>query len=167
MNSIYVAIWFFVCIILQVLVFNHLALVGGVVLFYVYLLVKMPVEYSRPLQILLGFLLGLLIDLFSNTPGMHALTCTTIMWMRMPILHLYVVEEDFKAGMPNRRVLGQTVYIRFCVSIVICHVVLLYFVEAFTCFNFLLMLSKIVTSALLTSLAFIVCEEFQYRERHE
>lgn len=167
MNSVYITLWFIACFVAQVLIFNHLAIAGGVVLFYIYILIKMPVELSRPLQIFLGFLLGLLVDLFCNTPGMNALTCATIMWVRIPILHLYVLADDFKAGSPNRKAIGQSLYIRYCITIVVCHAILLYFVEAFTCFNFFHMLIKIVISVLLTSLAFIALEEFQHRRREE
>lgn len=163
MNSLYVTIWFFLCLILQVVVFNQLAIAGGIVFFYVYLLIKMPVEYTRSLQILLAFLLGISIDIFSNTAGMNALACTTIMWLRLPILHLYVLADDFKAGIPNRKAIGQTLYIRYCISIVVCHVVLVHLIEAFSCFNFLYMLQKILISIVLTSIVFIVAEDVQNR----
>ncbi|MDO4497598.1 MAG: rod shape-determining protein MreD [Bacteroidales bacterium] len=167
MNSIYITIWFFVCFVLQVLIFNHLAIAGGIVLFYVYLLVKMPVEINRPLQIAICFLLGLLIDIFSNTPGMNALACTTIAWVRLPILHAYVVADDFKSGSPNRRAIGQSLFNRYCISIILCHAFLLYLIEAFTCFNILQMLIKIVISTVLTSIIFIGLEEFMSRRKKE
>lgn len=166
-NAISLTLWFLLCWVAQVLIFNHLAVMGGIVLFYLYVLIKMPVEYNRPLQIFLGFLLGLLIDIFSNTPGMNALTSATIMWMRMPILHLYVVADDFKAGNPGRKTIGQSMYLRFCITMVVCHAILLYLVEAFTCFNFLHMLVKILVSATLTSVAFLAVEEFQNRQRSD
>jgi len=167
MNAVSITLWFIFCLISQVLVFNHLSVFGGFVLVYLYLLIKLPVEMTRPLQILLGFLLGFLIDIFSNTPGMHALACTTIMWLRMPILHLYVVADDFKNGNPGRKTIGQSLYVRYCVTIVVCHAVLLYMIEAFTCFNFFHMLVKIVVSSILTSVAFLAIEEFQNRQRNE
>lgn len=167
MNAFYIAIWFFVCVIGQVLIFNHLPVWGGVVLLYVYLIIKMPVEVGRALQILIAFLMGFVIDVLSNTPGMNALACTTVMWARLPILHLYVLADDFKSGIPNRRVIGQSLYTKFCITIIVVHTVLLYFIEAFTCFNFLHILAKIILSIVLTSAAFLLVEEFQYRDRRD
>jgi len=167
MNAVSITLWFILCIVAQVLLFNHLSVFGGVILFYLYLFVKMPVELNRSLQIFLGFLLGLTIDIFSNTPGMHALAGTTIMWARLPILHLYVVADDFKTGNPGRKTMGQSMFLRFCISIVVCHTILLYLFEAFTSFNFFHMLVKIVITAILTTITFLAIEEFNNRKHSD
>lgn len=163
MQALYSFIWIFVCALLQVLVFNHLNLFGGVVLLYLFPMIKMPVEINRELQILFGFICGLIVDIFSNTPGMHALTCTTIMWLRLPILHLFVVAEEFKAGVPSMLKLSTPVFTRFALMIVSIHCVILYLVESFTLFNFLPLLLKIVISILLTS-AFVFAMELATKE---
>ena len=45
---------------------------------YVYFLLILPSNTPRWLYVLLGFLLGVLIDIFGNTPGMAAATMTAI-----------------------------------------------------------------------------------------
>lgn len=145
-------------LLLQVLIFNHLYLYGGVAFVYLITLIKMPVEINRNLQILTGFLVGLIIDVCCNTIGMHALTATTIMWLRIPVLHLYVNAEDVKEGVPGVNLIGMPVYVRYALTLFAMHCILLYCIEAFTLFNFLVMASKIFISLVMTSVFAIALE---------
>ena len=48
-----------------------------------------------------SFLLGLTVDIFSNTPGMNAAAATLLAFMREPILRLVTLRdsaEDFEPG---------------------------------------------------------------------
>lgn len=150
MALLYSIFWILITVVLQTLLFNHLPLFGGVIMVYVIALIKMPVDVNRNIQIITGFICGLIIDIFSNTPGMHALTALTMMWLRMPILHLYVNAEDVKSGIPGYSLMGMQSYLRYAVTILAMHCILLYFVESFTLFNLLTTLIKIVISVALT-----------------
>ena len=103
-------------------------------------------------QILLGFIVGFVVDMFCNTPGLHALTCVTTMWLRLPLLHVFIVADDIKNGCPTYHRLGSSVYTRFLGFVVLVHCVLLYSFESFTLFNFFNLLSKIVMSVVMTFL---------------
>lgn len=151
--------WILLGLVLQVGLFNHLPLLGGVVLSYLYMAFRTPVEWNRIAQIVMGFLVGFIMDIFCNTPGLHALTCTTIMWLRLPLLHLFVVSDDIKNGCPTYQRLGLSVFARFLASILVVHCVLLYSVEAFTMFNLWHLILKILFSFLL-SFAVIFAAEY-------
>ena len=150
MNTLYNILWILLALLLQVVLFNHLYLFGGVALVYMIALIKMPVEINRNLQILAGFISGLVIDICCNTIGMHALAATTVMWLRMPVLHLYVNAEDVKSGVPGVNRLGMQEYIRYALTLLSLHCILLYCIESFTMFNLLVLLLKIVVGSLLT-----------------
>ena len=66
MASLYSFIWITVCILLQVMVFDHLHFYGSIVLVYLLPLMKMPVQIGRSFQIFLGFICGLFVDIFFN-----------------------------------------------------------------------------------------------------
>lgn len=162
---VYISIlWLALSIFLQMFLFNQLHLMGGVVLIYLYFLIKLPVEIKVPVQILLGFLTGLLIDIFSNTLGMHALVCTFLMWIRIPIFHLFVLAEDFKSGSPNMTKMGFGEFIKFVVIIVLLHSTLLYSIESFSLFNIIPLVQKIFVTTILTS-AFTIGIEFATRKK--
>ena len=60
--------------------------------FYLGFLVFFPLGQNPILRLIVGFLIGLYIDLFSNTPGLHASVCTFIMlfrdtWLRAILEH--------------------------------------------------------------------------------
>lgn len=158
MTSLYSLFWLILAVVLQTLLFNHLQLFGGVIMVYMIALLKMPVEMNRNLQILAGFLCGLIIDIFSNTLGMHTLTAVTVMWLRMPILHLYISSEDVKTGIPGNLLMGMQSYIRYSLTILAVHCVFLYFIESFTLFHILTTLLKASISLILTFLAVLSLE---------
>ena len=151
--------WILLGLILQVGLFNHLPLFGGVVLSYLYMVFRTPVEWNRIAQIVMGFLVGFVMDMFCNTPGLHALTCTTTMWLRIPVLHLFIVSDDIKNGCPTLLRLGTSVFVRFLASVLFVHCVVLYSVEAFTMFNLGHLLLKIIFSFIL-SFAVIFAAEY-------
>ena len=158
MALLFSILWLVAGVLLQVLLFNRLHVEGGIVLFYVYLLLKVPVEVARPVQILMGFLTGLTIDIFCNTPGMHALAATTTMWLREPILRSFVDTEDFKAGAPGLSALGLMVFLRYIAVLVVLHAVVLYLAEAFSLLHWPTLLLKISISILLTLRASLAVE---------
>ena len=158
MALLFSILWLVAGVLLQGLLFNRLHVEGGIVLFYVYLLLKVPVEVARPVQILMGFLTGLTIDIFCNTPGMHALAATTTMWLREPILRSFVDTEDFKAGAPGLSALGLMVFLRYIAVLVVLHAVVLYLAEAFSLLHWPTLLLKISISILLTLLASLAVE---------
>ena len=63
----------------QVLILNHVHLLGvGTPLLYVYFAITFRRNFPKWLVLVSCFLLGLLIDVFSNTPGLAASTMTLV-----------------------------------------------------------------------------------------
>lgn len=158
MNVLKSLLWLLVAIVCQVLIFDHLSFYGGIVLIYAVVLIKLPVEVHRVAQIFLGFLTGVLVDIFSNTPGMHALTATTLMFMRDPILHLYVSDPEYKAGSVSMTRIGLSTFFRYALTMVLLHSTMLYLIEAFSLFNPMILLSKILNSTVLTLVVAMAAE---------
>lgn len=152
-------LWLLVSVALQVLLFNHLSLYGGIVMIYVVALLKLPVEVNRVFQIIIGFLVGFLIDIFSNTPGMHALAATTVMFFREPILHLFNNDPEFKNGTICFTRVGISTFIRYAINVIALHAILLYLIESFSLFNLGVLLTKILVSLFLT---FVVSISFEF-----
>lgn len=150
MVVLYSLLWTLLCLLLQVTVFNQLHLFGGIALIYLLPLIKMPVQMNRPLQILLGFICGLTIDIFSNTPGMNALVCTLIMWLRLPILHMFIIADELKTGVPGALKIGLSPYLRYAFSIVTIYTIVLYLIESFTLFNIVPLILHILITTILT-----------------
>ncbi len=159
MSLLLYILWLLLSVVLQVLLFNHLSLFGGVALVYAIALLKAPVEINRVLQIVMGFLVGFVVDIFCNTPGMHSLTAVTVMLFRDPILHLYNDDPEFKAGLVTMQQLGVSAFARYSLSVIALHGVLLYIIESFTLFNLPVLLLKVLISVGLT---FGFCMAFEF-----
>ena len=150
--------WIALGLALQVIFFNHLPIAGGLVLSYLYMVVRVPVEWQRNLQIVLGFIAGFVVDVFCNTPGLNALACATTMWVRIPLLHMFIVQDDIKSGMPTYYRVGFSIFSRFLLSLLVVHCLVLFVAESFTLFNFLNLVIKIVTSIILTFLFLLAAD---------
>ncbi len=69
-------IYFVVFVLIQVLILNNIHFLRIATPFlYLYFIIKMPVGSSRTQVVFFSFIAGVVIDTFSNTPGMHA-ACT-------------------------------------------------------------------------------------------
>ena len=70
---------FFLLVLVQGLVLNRIQLFHcATPLLYVYFIIIFPLNYPKWAMLVWGFLLGLCIDMFSNTPGLAAASTTFI-----------------------------------------------------------------------------------------
>jgi len=141
---------------------NNIHLFGMVMPFiYLYALLKFPVNLTRSVTILLSFLLGLTIDLFSNTWGMHAAACSFFGFIRKPLLEQLVDMKEMPDGsIPSYRLFGYGLFFRYTLMLVIIHALILFTVESFGFFQPKLMFVRMTTSILLTSILLFIIEAF-------
>ena len=92
---------FVILVLLQVLLLNRIAVFGlAVPILYIYFLIKLPYERNRFYVIVLGFLLGIVIDIFLNTPGMNAAATTITATLRSMVLNLFYQKMSTKTWFP-------------------------------------------------------------------
>ena len=141
-----------VLVLAQVLVFNHLCLFNvGVPMVFIYLIVRLPVTLALNWVLTIGFFLGLIVDVFSDTYGMNAVACTVLAMIRRPVLRLYVPrEEDLTRPEPSMLSLGAGVYMKYLLTLTLIYCALIFTIEAFTFFNPLQLLLRIIFSTLLS-----------------
>lgn len=78
---------FILLVILQVLVLNHINFLGYINPYvYILFILLFPIKNNRLMFLLLSFLLGLTIDIFSDSGGIHAAACVSIAYIRPVIL---------------------------------------------------------------------------------
>ncbi|MCH5326101.1 MAG: rod shape-determining protein MreD [Duncaniella sp.] len=141
-----------ILIIAQVVVFNHICLFNvAVPMVFIYVLLRLPVTMSFNWVVSIGFFLGLTVDLFSDTYGMNAMSCTLLAILRRPILRLYVPrDEDLTKPEPSIMSLGMAVYFKYLLTTTLLYCALIFIIEAFTFFNPLSLLLRILFSSLLS-----------------
>ena len=155
-------IYFIVFVLLQVLVMNNIHLFGVVTPFiYLYVILKLPVDMTRSSVILVSFLLGLTIDMFSNTFGIHAAACSFVGFIRMPLLERFVDTKELQEGsVPSYKAFGYEKFIQYAFFIVILHHVSLFLIESFSFFQPGMMIVRMLSSILFSTLLILIIEAF-------
>ena len=86
-NLIRGLLYVIVFVLLQVLFLNNIHFLRIATPFlYLYVILRLPLGESRSGILLFSFFLGLLVDLFGNTAGMHAFATTFAGFCREPLL---------------------------------------------------------------------------------
>lgn len=160
-NVIRNIIYFVVCVLLQILILNNIHFLRiATPFFYLYFIVKLPVGMSKSWVILLSFLLGLVIDSFSNTPGMHAAACTMAGFSRHSLISFFAGKDLPEGIYPSFNTFTYGVYFRYVLSLVLVHHCVLFFIESLTFFDPLFLFIRLGASAGLTTLLILIAEAF-------
>ncbi|MBR9861145.1 hypothetical protein GYB22_10460 [bacterium] len=78
----------------QVLVLNHLDFSAYIhPQIFIAIILVLPPYLNKSLQIGIAFILGLIMDLFLSTPGIHASCCTTLALARFAFINRFEMEE--------------------------------------------------------------------------
>ena len=143
--------WFALFFLAQVIVLGRIHLFHyATPLFYVYFVAMFPRNYPKWSVLLWSFLLGLTIDIFSNTPGLAASVMTILAAIQPYYLELYVPRDSADNLQPSMKTLGPVKYAYYVVPMVLLYCLLFYCLEMFTFFNAFYWLMCVVGSTLLT-----------------
>lgn len=157
--------WFIILVLLQVLVLNRMHINGyATPFFFIYFILKFNSGASRNTLMIWAFLIGLSVDIFSNTPGMNTAAITLLAFMRGPILRLVTLRdttEDFEPGIDSMSISSYFRYILLC-TFLFCTVLLV--IDTFSFFNLPVLLLKILTDASITIVC-ILCAEAIRRKK--
>ncbi len=109
---------------MQVLVFDNILLWDAVrPLPYVYLILKFSTGTGRCETMLWAFVLGLVIDIFGNTPGANAAALTLAAFARPTLLQLFVTRDaqNDEAVVPSAATFGPAAFFKYMLSFVLLH----------------------------------------------
>ncbi|MHA7111280.1 rod shape-determining protein MreD [Sunxiuqinia elliptica] len=155
-----------VLVLLQVLLLNNIQFSGYINPYmYVLFILLLPFETPRYLLLLLGFFLGLLVDIFSNTPGFHASATTFLAFLRPYTISLISPRDTIEVNTPPRlKFMGIGWFLRYTLILVLAHHLFLFFVEAFTFNGFIHTLVRSLLSAAFTSILIIISQFLIFKE---
>ena len=140
-------------VLFQVLVLNNIQFLGFVNPYvYILFILALPVQIPRWFLLILAFILGLTIDIFSNTIGMHAFATVFVAFFRGGIIKLFTNIEEGSNPTPSFYTFGVSAYVKFVVVMVLIHHVTLFVLEAFSFANIGILLAKIFVSTFVTVL---------------
>ena len=155
MNPIFRNVWrFLLLLLLQVLVFKQLNIAGGAfnyvqILIYPLFLLLLPLNLSKSWLLLLGFLLGIAVDMFYDSPGVHASASVLTAFIRPYILHILEPRGGYKVNAhPTSAEFGAGWFIRYASLLMIVHLLTYFIAEAFQWSQILMIILKTIVSFL-------------------
>jgi len=154
-------------VLLQVLILNHVAL-GGYVNPYLYVLfvLWLPFATERWVLLLSAFLLGISVDIFSNTIGLNAAATVAMAFARPFVISAISTGTDFEAGSrPSMRGQGMRWYLTYIILLVLIHHVVLFYLEVFRFSEFFSTLLRVVLSSIFTIGLVILAEYLTVRRK--
>lgn len=151
--------WFVGLILLQALILNNVHIGGYATPFlYIYFVLKLDSGISRNQLLLWGFLIGITVDLFSNTPGMNAAATVFLAFIRPVLLNLFIPRDNQDNITPSFKSMGRAPFIKYLIVGVLVHHLILLTIEFFSLASLAELYIRILASALLT-IALIIAME--------
>lgn len=137
-------------VLLQVVLLNHINFLGYInPYFYIMFILILPVSLPNWQVILLGFLLGLSIDVFGDSGGMHAAACLVIAYLRPKLLRAsYGISYDYQTVKFNDTSMKERLV--FVSSMVLIHHLVLFSLVFFNFSHLILILKNTLYSSIFT-----------------
>ena len=166
MNLIFLksVLLFAILLLAQVLVLNHIHLFDcATPLLYVYVVLQFRRNYPRWGILLVSFLLGLLVDIFSNTPGVAAASMTFLGFLQPYVLAMFLNRDSDEDLQPSMKSLGFAKFFYYAAVLVVVYCAIFFTIETFSFFNGLLWLECVGGSTMLTILLILAIENSRKR----
>lgn len=156
---------FFLFAILQLLIFNQVSwTLGGREVLYVMIyplaIILLPLAIPHWGALLYAGLLGFGIDLFSESPGLHASAAVFTAFCQVIYLRVFMPRDGYPSTMdgPNKKQLNESWFIRMVAILLLLHLLFFFSVQAFSPYfwkEILLKTSFSWLASMLLSLAWI------------
>ena len=153
-------------VLFQVWVLNNIQF-NGYVNPYMYILFIILLPFKTPswLILILASLLGLSIDMFSDTLGMHMSASILMAFIRPFVLQAISPRDGFEVGtFPRIYYYGFVWFFKYTILLVFIHHLFLFSVEVFKFYNYYLVLWRTAISTVFTTLLIILSQYIVFRK---
>ena len=158
---IYKILSFFLYLIIQALFFNKAVLFGTAHSFvYIGFLLTLPIEIAVMPAMLIGLAMGLGMDAFTDTFGLHAAASVLLMYIRPIVISGITPQGGYPSGaLPKPNSLGLTWFMTYALPLIFVHNLVIFYVEYGDFGQFWVTLLKTVAS---TVYSFMLITLIQY-----
>lgn len=160
---------FIILLLVQVLICNHIVLFGVAVPFvFIFFILRMPVDMSTQLLLTLSFLLGLGVDICSDTAGMNALACTILAMVKRKVFFSYVLKDDKSVSLiPSVASMGVGTYLRYAASMAAIYCLAIFAIEYFSFADIKEIIIHAAASTVLTTLLLLAIDSLLSSRREK
>ncbi|UZR95536.1 rod shape-determining protein MreD [Chondrinema litorale] len=132
-KSIFFFIYSFILyVLIQVLFLKYVDFYGYAFCFaYIGYLLAYPLDFPRFPYLLIAFFLGITVDIFYDSAGIHAASCVFLAYMRNRVVKGFAPTGGYETGSnPNLLDMGINWYITYTVLLAFLHHLVLFFISA-------------------------------------
>lgn len=162
---------FIVIMLIQLLMLDDMTIKSSITLFgipafipmvYPLILLVLPVNTPHWLTMLLGFIMGIIIDMFNNTPGMHAAAGVLLGFVRPTILNLFFQQNIKELGTttPGLYRMGFTSFMLYAAMCIGIHHLSYYLIQDWSIKNILWISFKTLLSSVISILLILISQLF-------
>ena len=162
-----ISLRFVILILVQVLLLNNIHFLGYINPYvYILFILLLPFETKRWVLLFLAFAIGLSMDFFSNSLGIHAAACVFTAFFRPWVMSLITSRKEYEPGVePSIADLGFQWFFMYSLILVSLHHLMLFLLEVFRFSNFFSTLGHSVLNTLFTVLFIILSQYIFYRKK--
>lgn len=160
------SIRFILLVLLQTLIIKNIPLgTYFVPMPYVLFILLLPFEIMPVLVMILAFVLGLAVDLFYDTQGIHASASVIMAFLRFYFLKILAPREGYEATTkPTVQYMGNSWFFSYAIPMILVHHLFFFFLEEFGFNGFFFTLLKALGSTLSTLLFVYIIQYLFYRK---
>ena len=159
--------YFLIYLVLQVVLIQNVVLFDVAFCFlYVGFLLLLPFESGAIRLMLLGLGMGLCVDIFYNSFGIHAAASVFIMYIRPYVVSALAPRGGYETGMtPKLKVMGIEWFSVYSLTLIFLHHLILFFVEAGGFEMFWYTMLKVAASTVFTFVVILIIQYLFYSSR--
>ncbi len=155
---------FFFLIFFQGLILNHVNL-GGYInpYFYIYFILLLPFSTPRWMLLILAFILGIGIDMFTNTIGLNAAACVFMAFARPFVISaISSGPESLIGDTPSLKNQGLKWFLYYAIILILVHHISLFYLEIFRLSEFIATFVRVLLSSAFTLILVMISEYITY-----
>ena len=155
---------YIVVMLLQVLLFDQLQLWGACHPYiYILCLLMMPITLPRSVDMIIGAIAGLIMDVFCNSLGIHTAGCILLMFIRPYLLGGFVNDKDRLNEQISLRTIGMEAMLKYVVVLVLIHHLTVFLLAAWSWRHIGFVLLETLVSSIVTISIIIGYNALRYK----
>jgi hypothetical protein len=139
---------------------------GGFLNPYIYVLFILLLPMSMPQYqvLLLSFLIGITIDWFCNSMGLHAAASVLLGFVRLPVMKMITLRESDQLDYPGLKQTGLRWFLIYISALIVIHHFFLFYTEAFTFDNFFRTFLRSIASSVFTITVILLSQYLVFKK---
>ena len=156
---------FILLILTQIFVLNKINMFGFITpMIYIVFIFSLPFQMPRWIVIILGFLMGLCIDLFTGIIGIHALATLTVAFIRVFIINLISLRIDREEHIrPIFADMKFKWYFQYAFLLTLIHHLVYFFADIFNFHDFWQTIIVVLSNTAVSVICIFLIQIFFYR----